>query len=150
VPFPQMEAALSGGKLDAVSIHEPFATAAMEKVGARVLSQPWGDVLPKFHIAAWFASEKWVQKNKEMTQAFVRAIGRGVDAIQADPEASRAAMVKWAGLNPGLAGKIGLPIFDKTLSEKDLQATIDLTHKYKMISRAIKARELISDLAPKA
>jgi hypothetical protein len=42
-----------------------------------------------------------------------------------------------------------LPVFDKSLSEKDLQLTIDLTYKYKMISRAIKARELISDLAPK-
>ena len=85
-----------------------------------------------------------------MAQAFIRAIIRGVDAIQADPEASRAAMIKWAGLNPGLAGKIGLPIFDKNLAEKDLQATIDLTQKYKMISRPIKAREVISDLAPKA
>ena len=150
VPFPQMEAALSGGKLDAVSIHEPFATGALEKGGARLLSHPWGDVLARFHIAGWFSSEKWIQKNKETTQAFIRAIGRGVDAIQADPEGSRAAMVKWAGLSPDLAGKIGLPIFDKTLSEKDLQATIDLTHKYKMIPRAIKARELLSDLAPKA
>ena len=149
VPFPQMEAALGGGKLDAVSIHEPFATAAVEK-GARVLSYPWGDVLPKFHIAAWFASEKWIQKNKETAQAFVRAVIRGVDAIHADPEASRAAMIKWAGLNPTLAGKIGLPIFEKSIAEKDLQATIDLTQKYKMISRSIKARELISDLAPKA
>jgi hypothetical protein len=59
-------------------------------------------------------------------------------------------MVKWAGLNPGLAGKIGLPLFEKNLSEKDLQATIDLTQKYKMIARAFKAREVISDLAPKA
>src|SRR5687768_16023896 len=114
VPFPQMEAALSGGKLDAVSIHEPFATAAVEKGGIRVVSYPWGDVLPKFQIAAWFASEKWIQKNKAMLQAFIRAIGRGVDAIQADPEAARAAMVKWAGLNPSLAGKIGLPVFDKS------------------------------------
>jgi NitT/TauT family transport system substrate-binding protein len=30
VPFPQMEAAITAGKLDAVSIHEPFATAAVE------------------------------------------------------------------------------------------------------------------------
>lgn len=150
VPFPQMEAALGGGKLDAVSIHEPFATAAVEKGGARVLSYPWGDVLPKFHIAAWFASEKWIQKNKETAQAFVRAVIRGVDAIQADPEASRAAMIKWAGLNPALAGKIGLPVYERNLAEKDLQATIDLTQKYKMISRPIKARDVISDLAPKA
>ena len=149
VPFPQMEAALSGGKLDAVSIHEPFATAAVEKGGTRILSYPWGDVLPKFQIAAWFASEKWIQKNKAMAQAFIRAIDRGVDAIQADPEAARAAMIKWAGLNPSLAGKIGLPVFEKSFAEKDLQATIDLTQKYKLMSRAMKAREVISDLAPK-
>ena len=149
VPFPQMEAALVGGKIDAVSIHEPFATAALEKGQTRVLAYPWGDVLPKFLIASWFASEKWIAKNKEMGQAFVRAISRGVDSIHADPEGSRAAMVKWAGLNPDLAGKIGLPVFEKGISEKDLQATIDLTQKYKLISRPIKARDVISDLAPK-
>jgi NitT/TauT family transport system substrate-binding protein len=149
VPFPQMAATLSAGKVDAISVHEPFATAAGEKDGARVLAQPWGDVLPKFLIASWFASEKWLAKNKETGQAFVRAIGRGIDAIQADPEGSRAAMVKWAGLNPDLAGKIGLPVFEKGVSEKDIQATIDLTLKYKLISKAFQAREVISDLAPK-
>ncbi len=149
LPFPQMEAALSGGKVDAISVHEPFATAALGKGQARVLAQPWGDVAPKFLIASWFASEKWLQKNKEMAQAFVRSINRGVDAIHADPQGSRAAMIKWAGLNPDLAGKIGLPVFEKGVSEKDLQVTIDLTHKYKMISRAFKAREVMSDLAPK-
>ena len=149
VPFPQMEATLSAGKIDAISVHEPFATAAIEKGGTRVLAQPWGDVLPKFLIASWFASEKWLAKNKETGQAFVRAIGRGIDAIQADPEGSRAAMVKWAGLNPDLAGKIGLPVFEKGVSEKDIQATIDLTLKYKLISKASQARDVISDLAPK-
>jgi NitT/TauT family transport system substrate-binding protein len=150
VPFPQMEATLSAGKVDAISVHEPFATAAIEKGNARVLAQPWGDVLPKFLIASWFASEKWLAKNKETAQAFVRAINRGIDAIQADPEASRAAMIKWAGLNPDLAGKIGLPVFEKTISEKDLQATIDLTQKYKLISKGIKARDVSSELVPKA
>ena len=149
VPFPQMEATLTAGKVDAISVHEPFATAAIEKGGVRVLAQPWGDVLPKFLIASWFASEKWLAKNKETGQAFVRAVGRGIDAIQADPEGSRAAMIKWAGLNPDLAGKIGLPLFEKGISEKDLQATIDLTQKYKLIAKAFKARDVISDLAPK-
>ncbi|TMA87749.1 MAG: ABC transporter substrate-binding protein [Deltaproteobacteria bacterium] len=150
VPFPQMEATLSAGKIDAISVHEPFATAAIEKGNTRLLAHPWGDVLPKFLIASWFASEKWIAKNKETAQAFVRAINRGIDAIQADPEASRAAMIKWAGLNPDLAAKIGLPGFEKTISEKDLQATIDLTQKYKLIAKGIKARDVISDLAPKA
>jgi len=149
LPFPQMEVALSTGKVDAISIHEPFATAAIEKGNTRLLAQPWGDVLPKFLIASWFASEKWIAKNKDTAQAFVRAINRGIDAIQADQEASRAAMVKWAGLNAELAGKIGLPMFEKGVSEKDIQATIDLTQKYKLISKSIKASDVVSDVARK-
>ena len=150
IPFPNMEAALAAGKVDAVSIHEPFATVAVEKGTARVLTQPWGEVLPKFLIASWFASEKWIQKNREPAQAFVRAVNRGIDAIHTDPEGARSAMVKWGGVSPELAGKIGLPLFEKTVSEKDLQETIDLTQKYKLISKTIRARDVISDLAPKA
>ena len=149
LPFPQMEAALSGGKVDAISVHEPFATAALAKGMSRVLAQPWGEVLPKFLIASWFASEKWIAKNKESAQAFVRAINLGIDAVRADPDGSRAAMIKWAGVSPELAGKIGIPVFEKTITEKDVQATIDLTQKYKLISRTIRARDVISDLAPK-
>jgi NitT/TauT family transport system substrate-binding protein len=150
VPFPNMEAALVAGKIDAASIHEPFATAAVEKGVARVLTNPWGEVLPKFLIASWFGSEKWIQKNKEMVQAFVRAINRGVDAIHTDPDGARSSMIKWAGLSPDLAGKIGLPLFEKGLAEKDLQATIDLTQKYRLIGKAMRARDVISDLVPKA
>jgi NitT/TauT family transport system substrate-binding protein len=150
IPFPQMEPALVAGKVDAISVQEPFAAVAARKPETRVLSNPWGDVTAKFLIASWFASEKWIQKNKSTAQAFVRAINRGIDAIHADKEGARAAMIKWAGLNPEMVGKIGLPLFEKAVNEKDVQATIDLTIKYKFITRALKAREVISDIAPKA
>ena len=150
VPFPQMEAALVAGKIDAASVHEPFAGAALAKNVARVLAHPWSDVLERFLIASWFASDKWLQKNKQPAQAFVTALNRGVDAIVADPKGARDAIAKWTGLSPEMAGKIPLPVYDKQLSEKDLQGTIDLTQKYKLVPRAIKAAELISDIAPKA
>ena len=149
IPFPQMEPALVAGKIDAISVQEPFAAAAARKPEIRVLSNPWGDVLPKFLIASWFASDKWIQKNKATAQAFVRAINRGIDAIHADKEGARSAMIKWSGLSPAMVGKIGLPLFEKTVSEKDVQVTIDLTYKYKMISRQLKARDVISNIAPK-
>src|SRR5207244_1960639 len=98
----------------------------------------WGEVMPKFLIASWFASEKWIQKNKAIIQAFIRTINRNVDAIHADPEGTRNSMVKWAELPADLTGKISLPVFEKRLSEKDIQKTIDLTAKYKMITRAFK------------
>ena len=149
LPFPQMEAALVAGKVDAISVQEPFAAAAAGRPEVRVLAKPWGDVAPRFLIASWFASEKWIQKNRDTAQAFVRAINRGIEAIHADKEGARNAMIKWAGLKPEVVGKIGLPLFEKAVSEKDLQATLDLTLKYKLIAKAFKARDVISDLAPK-
>ena len=150
IPFPQMEPAIVAGKVDAISVHEPFAAVAARRPETRVLSNPWGDVLPKFLIASWFASEKWLQKNQATAQAFVRAINKGVDVIRADKEGSRAAMIKWAGLNPDFAGKIGLPSFEKGINDKDLQVTMDLTYKYKLISKPLKAKDVLSDLARKA
>jgi NitT/TauT family transport system substrate-binding protein len=149
IPFPNMEAALAGGKIDAASVHEPFVTASTGRGVARVLAYNWGEVLPKFLIASWFASEKWIQKNREVVQSFVRAINRGVDAMRTDPDGGRSLMVKWTGLSPDLAGKIAVPVFEKGVSEKDLQATIELTHKYKFIARRFEAKEVLSDVTPR-
>ena len=77
----------------------------------------------------------------------VRAINRGIDAVHADKEGMRAAMIKWSGLSPEMVGKIGYPLFEKGLAEKDLQVTIDLSAKYKLIPRPIKARDVISEIA---
>ena len=64
IPFPQMEPALIAGKIDAISVQEPFAAAAARRPEIRVLSNPWGDVLPKFLIASWFASDKWIRRTR--------------------------------------------------------------------------------------
>ena len=80
----------------------------------------------------------------------MRAINRGIDAVHADQEGMRAAMIKWSGLTPDMVGKIGYPLFEKGIAEKDLQGTIDLSTKYKLIPRPIKARDVISEIAPKA
>jgi hypothetical protein len=142
-----MEPALVAGKVDAISVQEPFAAVAARRPETRVLSNPWGDVLPRFLIASWFASEKWLQKNKEASLAFVRAINKG---RRCDPrgQGRRARGDDQVGrAHPDFAGRIGLPLFEKAVNEKDVQVTMDLTYKYKMISRALKAKDVLSDLA---
>ena len=150
IPFPHMEAALTFERVDAVSVHEPFVAAGTGRGVARVLAHNWGEVAPKFLIASWFASDKWVEKNREVVRSFVRAVNQGIDAVNADSNGTRDLMVKWTGLSADLARRTALPIFEKNISEKDIQVTIDLTHKYKLIPRSFKAREVISEFAPKA
>lgn len=150
IPFPQMEPALVAGRVDAISVQEPFAAVAARRPETRVLSNPWGDVLPRFLIASWFASEKWLKENRAFAQAFVRALNKGIDATNTDKEGARAAMIKWARLNPDFAAKVGIPLFEKGLPDRDLQVTIDLSYKYKMISKPFKARDVISEVARKS
>ena len=149
IPFPQMEAALVAKRVDAVSAHEPFVTASTGRGVTRVLAHNWGEVAPKFLIASWFASNKWVQKNKDAARAFIRATNGAIDAINADISGTRALIVKWTGLGADLAKKVALPVFEKGISEKEIQVTIELTHKYKLLPKAFKAREVISELAPR-
>lgn len=150
MPFAQMESALLAGRVEAASIHEPFATAAVERGSARVLANPWGDVVPKFLVASWFASNRWIQKNRDVVEGFVRAINRGIDAMRSDPEEARHVMGKWVGLPTDMAGKVGWPLFEKGIAEQDVQMTIDLTLRYTMIARSFKASQIISELAPRA
>jgi hypothetical protein len=49
-----------------------------------------------------------------------------------------------------MAEKVPLPLYDKTISVKDLDATIALTQKYKLIPLALKGKDVISNLAPSA
>ena len=150
IPFPKMEAALVAGKVDAISAHEPFVTIPTGRGVTRVLAYNWGEVVPKFLIASWFASDKWIQRNKDVARAFIRATTQGIEAINADMEGARALMTKWTGLSPELVKKVAMPVFEKELSEDDIQKTIDLTYKYKLIGRSFKAAEVISELAPRA
>jgi NitT/TauT family transport system substrate-binding protein len=149
IPFPQMEAALVSGRVEAISAQEPFVAASVSKGVTRVLAHPWSEAAPKFLIGTWFASEKWIQKNKETARSFVQGMNQAIDAVNADSEGARNLMPKWTGLSPDLVKQVAMPLFEKGVSEKDLQVTIDLTYKHKLIDRAFKAAEIISDLAPK-
>ena len=150
IPFPQMEAALVSGRVEAISAQEPFVASSVGKGVTRVLAHNWGEVVPKFLIASWFASENWIQKNKEMARGFAQSLTQAIDAIQADNAGARNLMAKWTGLNPDLAKQVALPLYEKTVSEKDIQVTIDLAYKYKLIPRSFKAAEIISELAPRS
>jgi NitT/TauT family transport system substrate-binding protein len=147
IPFPQMEAALVAGRVDAASTHEPFLTASVSKGVTRVLAHNWGDVLPRFLIASWFASAKWLRKNTNMAQRFIRAVNQGVDVINADARGARSLMAKWTGLDANVIKRVALPVFEKGIAEKIVQVTIDLTFQYKLIPRAFRARDVISELA---
>lgn len=148
LPFPQMEPALVNKQIDAFVAVEPFVTVP-SKVSkkARLLGYPLGGIAPRLLIASYFTSEAWAEKNPEAVRAFVRAINRGIDAHNANPEEAKAIIAKHTGLKPELLRAVTLSAFEKTLLESDLQPMMDVSLKYKLIERKFPPRELISKFA---
>ncbi len=148
LPFPQMEPALVNKQIDAFVAVEPFVTVP-SKVNkkTKVLGYPLGGIAPRLLIAAYFASEAWIQKNRDETKAFITALNRGIDAHNANPEEAKVTLAKYTGLKPELLKEMVLPAFEKQIVPSDLQPMMDVSLQYKLIERKFPARQVISSLA---
>lgn len=145
IPFPQMEAALQNGSVDAILTIEPFVTLSLSHGTARVLvksiHQSFGE---QFMIGSWFAKKSWIEKDPATAAAFVKAINRASDYIAQNPGKIADILVKYAKLPADLADKITLPYFSSQFHVADLQRMIDITAKYKLIPAPYPASEIIS------
>lgn len=148
LPFPQMEPALVNKQIDAFVAVEPFVTVP-SKVNkkTKVLGYPLGGIAPRLLIAAYFASEAWIQKNGDTVKAFVAALNRGIDAHNASPEEAKATIAKHTGLKPELLKEMVLPAFERKILESDLQPMLDVAFQYKLIEKKFAPRQVISPLA---
>jgi NitT/TauT family transport system substrate-binding protein len=148
VPFPQMEPALVQKHIDAFVAVEPFVTVPSEiNKKTKVLGYPLGGIAPRLLIASYFSSEAWIQKNADAVKMFITALGRGIDAHNANPEEAKAIIAKNTGLKPEFLQLMALPAFEKRILESDLQPIMDVAVKYKLIGKKFPPRDVISKLA---
>jgi len=149
LPFPQMEPALVNKQIDGFVAVEPFVTVP-SKVNkkTKVLGYPLGGIAPRLLIAAYFASDAWIQKNQDAVKAFITAINRGIDAHNANLEEARVTIAKHTGLKPEFLKEMVLPAFERQILLSDLQPMMDVSFQYKLIDRKFPPRQVISPLAP--
>jgi NitT/TauT family transport system substrate-binding protein len=145
VPFPDMEAALKNGSVDAILSVEPFVTLSISHGTATFLDQSvhksFGD---QFMIGSWFAKKDWIEKNPGLATAFTRAINKASDFIAAHPEKAHEILAKNTKMTPDLIEKITLPAFSSRFDKSDLQPMIDMSAKYKFIKEPFSAEEIMA------
>ncbi|WP_027367872.1 ABC transporter substrate-binding protein [Desulfocurvibacter africanus] len=144
VPFPQMEAALASGSVQAALLTEPFITAALRKGTAEILVRtPHGVFGKRFLVATWFSRRAWIKAEPAKAEAFRKAVLRASDYIAANPESARDILARRAGIDPSLARGISLPLFPAESLEPELQGVIDQAYKYGLIKRPISPGSLL-------
>jgi NitT/TauT family transport system substrate-binding protein len=87
VPFPKMGQALRDGKVDAISVVEPFITENELDFGAQPVMSTCNGPTANFPISGFFALSSFTQKYPNTARAFVAALERGqalADSNRAD------------------------------------------------------------------
>jgi NitT/TauT family transport system substrate-binding protein len=131
VPFPQMIDALMNDRVDAISIIEPFSTIA-EGVGYF-----FTEVDPSLELAGMVALESWVKKNPVTTRKFVKAFGRGIEAMTRTRADVSKALVEYSKMDPALADRVIINQLTTRSNPRSLQVWEDLMLKNGLLKQRV-------------
>ena len=144
--FMEMGAALQQGRVDVAMIPEPALTIATNPGPARIFAKPFDAIAPLFLIGVWFAPTDWIRKNPDVAKRFAGAIYDAARWANAHHEESAAILAGVSKIDPTTVRKMTRAVYAETLTPQMLQPALDAAFKYKLMTKAIKADDLIAKL----
>jgi NitT/TauT family transport system substrate-binding protein len=141
VPFPEMNAAVGGGRLDAGWMVEPFVSQGLA-AGERPILYPF-EAIPNLTVATYFSSKQYIQKNGDVIDRFVRAINKSLEYSQKHPEAVRKVVPTYTKIPPKVAQKMHLPQWKSDLGMPTIEETSKLAQKYGFMKKQPDLNDLV-------
>jgi NitT/TauT family transport system substrate-binding protein len=142
VPFPDMIAALEGGRVDAAWVVEPFASQG-KAAGMRSIFAPFEAVSPDLTIATYFTTEQVIEQKADVVDRFVRAMQKSLSFAQENPDAARKIVLTYTKIPEAAAQKMTLPNWNPDYNDASIEKTIELAQKYGFIEKPVPLDELI-------
>ncbi len=134
LPFPDMNAALQQGRVDAIWVVEPFATAAKAS-GARVISQPYAETAPELTVATYFTTQRYLDENRPVVDRFVRAMNKSLQFAQQNPDAVRRIVPTYTNISPEAANAMVLGFWRPDLNRPSIELLGRLMVKYGLATK---------------
>ncbi len=142
VPFPDANAALDTGRIDAAFVVEPFVSQGKAQ-GANEVTHSFEETSPNYAVATYFATKQYAAKNKDVLDRFVRAINKSLDYAQSHPELVRQVVPTYTKIPKDVAAKMTLPQWSADVNQPSIQQTVDLAQRYGFIKDKPDLGELI-------
>jgi NitT/TauT family transport system substrate-binding protein len=144
VPFPDMNAALEGGRVDAACVVEPFVSQG--KAGAaRGIDPFYVRTAPDLTVATYFTSTQYAEENPDVVARFVKAMNKSLTYAQSHPDEVRDVLLNYTEIPPEAAEQIKLPVWRTDLNEPTIEKLSELSEKYGLIEEQPDLDELIRE-----
>jgi NitT/TauT family transport system substrate-binding protein len=144
IDFPDMNGALTQGRVDAAFQIEPFVSLAV-KEGHRIVDRPYVGTKPGLQIGCYFASEQYLTENQDVVESFREGVAQTANAITEDPAAFREFLPKASEIPPPAAQKAVLPAWKADNDQASLELTAELMKRYGVTDEKPDTSEAIED-----
>jgi NitT/TauT family transport system substrate-binding protein len=125
VPFPDMVSALKAGRVSAVSVVEPFLSAALAAGGKLVTSTCTGPTA-NFPLSGYITTQTWAQQHAAAARAFQQALEKGNAYANAHPDVVRSVIPGYTTITANEAASLPLGTYPDTLTAAALQSVATL------------------------
>ncbi|RBM22555.1 nitrate ABC transporter substrate-binding protein [Prauserella sp. PE36] len=142
VPFPEANAALEQGEVDAIYVVEPFDTVARQS-GARPIVAPLYETEPSLTVATYFTTEQYLADNADVAERFARAMNRSLEYAGSHPGAVREALGTYTQIPDELIGEVRLAQWGTDLNRPSIELMSELSQKYGLLEQPPDLDELI-------
>jgi NitT/TauT family transport system substrate-binding protein len=142
VPFPDMNAALATGRIDAAWMVEPFVTQGRSQ-GARPILFPFEQTAPRLTVATYFTTKSYAAKNAGVVNRFVRAMNRSLRYAQSHPDEVRRIVRTYTKIPAAAAQRMVLPHWQADLGRPTIEKTAKLAQQYGFTKSPANLDELI-------
>jgi NitT/TauT family transport system substrate-binding protein len=132
VDFPDMNGALSEGRVDAAFQIEPFVSLGLEE-GHRVIDRPYVGTKAGLQIGCYFTSEQYLSENEDVVERFRQGVADTAAAIADDPAAFREFLPEAAEIPPPAAQNAILPAWKADNDQASLELTAELMERYGVV-----------------
>src|SRR5690606_13207149 len=129
VAFPDAQAQLEAGNIDAAWVPDPFMSMVANGDGLIVL-HPYQATIPGLSLLTNITTQKLIDEDPELVTDYADAMTEALDWAQQNPDAVRAAIVKNMGIPEAAAAGITLPVFTATIDEAGLEDLADLAVEF--------------------
>jgi NitT/TauT family transport system substrate-binding protein len=144
IPFPKMAAALTSGKVDAISVVEPFATQAEQTTGATPIVDQCSGPDSSLPLSGYFSTGTWAKQNPQAFSRFQQAIDAAQEIADTDRAEVQQILPKYVpGLTAVQAATLTLEQFPTSVDADQLNRVSNLMSEAGLPGGSLKASSLI-------
>ena len=142
VPFPDMNAALEAGRVDAAFQVEPGYSGGLA-AGSKNIANAYEAMAPNYTVATYFASKQYIGENRDEVDRFKRAMQKSLDYASAHDDEVRAIVGTYTEIPQEVLDKMNLPVWKADLNEPTIEQTSAAAKEYGFIEEEPSLDDLI-------